>query len=62
MPYNVPAFAEAVVRFLKDSSMAQLAGQRGREYVVRERSYSKLADEIDARYSKLIATNKRRLK
>jgi len=59
VPYNIPAFTEAVVRFLKDSSMAQLAGQRGREYVVRERSYSKLADDINARYSKLIATNQR---
>ena len=62
VPYNVPAFAAAIVHFLKDRSMARLAGQRGREYVLRERSYSKLADEINARYSKLTAKNQTRLR
>jgi glycosyltransferase involved in cell wall biosynthesis len=61
VPYNVPAFAAAVLRFLKDRSMAKQAGQRGREYVVRERSYSILADYIDEQYSKLIIANQRRL-
>lgn len=61
VPYNVPAFAAAILRFLKDISMSQLAGQQGRKYVIRERSYSKLADDIHIQYSKLLAKNQKYL-
>ncbi len=55
VPYEASAVARAIAQFLRDPSGARQAGRQGREYVVRERSYTKLATEIEAHYARLLS-------
>ena len=55
VPYETHAFAEAIVRLLKDPVKAQEAGRQGRKYVLAQRSYDKLAGIIEEQYCRLLS-------
>ena len=56
--YSAEAFASAIVSYLRDPAAARMAGERGREYILRTRSYESLADAIEARYDDLLASRR----
>lgn len=60
VPYAPEAFAQAMVRYLRDPAAARMAGERGREYILRTRSYETLADAIEVRYHGLLASRRAR--
>ncbi|WP_022661407.1 glycosyltransferase family 4 protein [Paucidesulfovibrio longus] len=53
-PYDEAAFAEAMLRLLADPGEARRMGLRGREYVLANRTYSSIADRVDAVYRRLL--------
>jgi glycosyltransferase involved in cell wall biosynthesis len=48
--YEEGKFAEAIVALLRDPELAREMGQKGRQYVAEKRTYSKLADVVEAKY------------
>ena len=50
VPYEEEAFADAIVDLLAHPECSREAGQRGREYVLRNRSYSGLSELIEREY------------
>lgn len=54
VPYETGAFADAIVKILRDPESARLMGRRGREYVERKRSYKKIADAVEQKYNLLM--------
>jgi len=50
VPYEEGKFADAIVSLLRDPDLAREMGQRGRKYVAEKRTYSKLADLVEAKY------------
>jgi glycosyltransferase involved in cell wall biosynthesis len=54
VPYEEQAFADAVVRLLRDRDMARLMGERGRRWVLEHRVYRSLADEVESRYLTIV--------
>lgn len=61
VPYAAQAFASAIVSYLRNPAAARMAGERGREYIMRTRSYEALADAIEARYHDLVAGRRARM-
>jgi glycosyltransferase involved in cell wall biosynthesis len=47
VPYEEAAFAAAVVKLIEDPQQARLMGLRGRDYVLRHRSYAAIADRVE---------------
>jgi len=50
VPYRERAFAEAIADLLAHPDLSREAGQRGREYVLRNRSYTCLSELIEREY------------
>jgi glycosyltransferase involved in cell wall biosynthesis len=50
VPYHVDAFADAIVEILQNPERGVLMGQRGREYVERNRSYDRITDMVEETY------------
>ncbi|HEX76785.1 MAG TPA: glycosyltransferase family 4 protein, partial [Dehalococcoidia bacterium] len=50
VPFTPQAFAEAMIELLDNSEKAAKTGQRGREWVVKNRSYEILAQQVEQRY------------
>jgi glycosyltransferase involved in cell wall biosynthesis len=46
VPYEVGAFADAVVTLLKKPQLASEMGKKGREYVAKYRTYPRIADSV----------------
>jgi glycosyltransferase involved in cell wall biosynthesis len=53
--YDEQAFADAVVKLLRSPQEARAMGQRGREYVLKHRSYDVIADIVERRLVALTA-------
>jgi glycosyltransferase involved in cell wall biosynthesis len=49
VPYEESAFADAVVKLLRDPAAARLMGQNGRRYVLEHREYGVIAAEVEKR-------------
>ncbi len=54
VPFTPEAFASAIVELLDNPEKAAEMGRRGREWVVKNRSYEILAREVEKRYFKLL--------
>jgi len=54
VPFTSEAFASAIIELLDNPEKAIEMGQRGREWVVKNRSYEILFQQIEAEYIKLI--------
>jgi glycosyltransferase involved in cell wall biosynthesis len=52
--YEPQAFADAIVRLLRDPEGAAAMGARGRDYVSRNRSYAALSAALESRYLQLL--------
>jgi glycosyltransferase involved in cell wall biosynthesis len=51
--YNEEAFAEAIISLLNNPEMMRDMGLRGRKYVEQHRSYKKIAERVDNKYSQI---------
>jgi glycosyltransferase involved in cell wall biosynthesis len=54
VPYDVNAFADAVIELLTDRRVAEESGRRGYEYILKKRSYAQLASDVDAQYRRVL--------
>lgn len=54
VPYQEAAFAEAIVSILADPEGAAAMGRRGREYVERNRDYSRLGAQLASKYREIL--------
>ena len=54
VPYQVDAFADAVVTLLKNPELAREMGKKGREYVAKHRSYPRIADGVADMCNRLV--------
>jgi glycosyltransferase involved in cell wall biosynthesis len=54
VPYEEPAFADALVSLLRHPEMARQMGQRGRRYVIEHRSYGVIADGVEGRFVDIV--------
>ena len=48
VPYNEDAFADAVVKLLRAPELARAMGERGRRYIVENRSYGVIANNVES--------------
>ncbi|MBA7541075.1 D-inositol-3-phosphate glycosyltransferase [subsurface metagenome] len=55
VPFTSEAFAQAIIELLDNPERAAEMGKRGREWVVKNRSYEILARQVEKRYRELIA-------
>jgi glycosyltransferase involved in cell wall biosynthesis len=53
VPYEIDAFAEAILEILQNPEQALEMGIKGREYVEQNRSYDKIADLVEETYFRL---------
>jgi len=53
VPYEVNAFAEAIVKILDDTELAAEMGRKGREYVEKHRTNAVMTDVVEAEYLKI---------
>jgi glycosyltransferase involved in cell wall biosynthesis len=53
VPYEEGAFAEAIVRLLRDPLLAAKMGALGRAYVCEQRDYRSIAETLEATYRRL---------
>lgn len=54
VPYEEEAFAKAIIELLKNPEKAKLMGERGRKYVEKYRSYSRIADIVESKYFEIL--------
>lgn len=54
VPFTPEAFAEAIIELLDSPKQAVEMGQKGREWVIKNRSYEILARQVEKRYLELI--------
>ena len=47
VPWDEQAFTEAIVALLRAPDMARSMGERGRQYVLRHRTYGRIADLVE---------------
>ena len=52
--FEAESFAEGIIKLLDNPEMAKEMGRRGREWVVKNRSYERLAREVEKRYFELL--------
>ena len=57
VPYEVDAFADAIIKILTNRAMAQEMGEKGHEYAKRYRTYDYLADEVEQKYLEIVGGN-----
>ena len=55
--YDEEEFANAIIELLNDQKKAKEMGRKGREWVVRNRSYDILANNLEQRYFGLVQSN-----
>jgi glycosyltransferase involved in cell wall biosynthesis len=55
VPYEEEAFANAIVRLLRDPGLARKMGSQGRVYVEKYRDYKCIADMVEARYFQIMS-------
>jgi glycosyltransferase involved in cell wall biosynthesis len=54
--YEEQAFADAVVKLLRDPAAAQRMGERGRAYVLEHRAYGAIATTVERRFMDVVAS------
>jgi glycosyltransferase involved in cell wall biosynthesis len=54
VPYEVNAFADAIIALLKNPELAREMGKKGREYVAKHRSYPRIADGVADMCNRLV--------
>lgn len=57
VPFTTEAFARAMIELLDNVAKAEEMGQRGKEWVVKNRSYEMLARRLEERYTQLVMGN-----
>ncbi|MEO8464136.1 MAG: glycosyltransferase family 4 protein [Gammaproteobacteria bacterium] len=57
VPYEVRAFADAIITLLKDPERARAMGEQGRKYVAQFRSYPRIADGVASIYESIVGAN-----
>jgi len=55
VPYQVEAFADAIITLLKNPELAREMGKKGRDYVAKHRSYPRIADDVAAMCTRLVS-------
>lgn len=55
--YDEQAFADAALRLMADADEANAMGERGYNWVVANRSYTRLADDLEATYKEILAND-----
>lgn len=55
VPWDEDAFAKAIVQLLNSPQTAREMGERGRQYVLRNRSYQAIADLVEGRIAQVVA-------
>lgn len=60
VPWEENAFAEAICYLLAHPEDAQLMGRRGRQYVLKNRVYSRISDRVNRRFIDLFDANSSR--
>jgi glycosyltransferase involved in cell wall biosynthesis len=53
VPYDEQEFASAIIKILEDKATAREMGERGRRYVESERSYDRIAEDVERQYYEL---------
>ena len=54
VPYDEKAFAKAIVTLLKNEELTRKMGQNGRKYVIKNRSYHIIADNLESKYHEIL--------
>ena len=54
VPYAEDDFADAIVTLLHNPDLAKEMGIKGREYVLKNRTYSTISDSLETLYSSLL--------
>ncbi|MEO5702762.1 MAG: glycosyltransferase family 4 protein [Gammaproteobacteria bacterium] len=54
VPYDPAAFANAIVELLTDAPRSEEMGERGKDYVLKYRSYTPLAELVERTYQRLL--------
>ncbi len=54
VPYEEQAFADAIVYLLDHPDIAENMGRMGREYIVKNRTYSTIADQVEQKYFEIL--------
>jgi len=54
VPYSEDDFADAIVTLLRNPDLAQEMGMKGREYVLKNRTYSMISKSLETLYSSLL--------
>jgi len=57
--WDEEAFASAICEIVEDPKEAHSMGERGRAYVLSERTYAKIADHVESQYVNLVAETSR---
>ena len=55
VPYDVGAFATAIIKLLKNPQKAESMGKNGREYVKKSRDYPAIAAMVENKYQQILA-------
>lgn len=58
VPYDPAAFANAIIELLIDAPRAEEMGKRGKDYVLKYRSYTSLAELVEQTYLRLLGIAK----
>ena len=61
LPWDETAFADGIVRLLKDPNEAAMMGRKGRKWVEQNRTNAKIADVVERRYLELLDRSDQRL-
>ena len=54
VPYDEFEFSSAIITLLNDPALAREMGISGRNYVLENRVYSKIADNVEKQYKKIV--------
>jgi len=54
VPYEEKSFAEAVVKVMRDEGLANRMGQQGKRWVYENRTYSLIAERLEAEYTRIL--------
>ena len=54
VPYEEQAFADAIIYLLDNPDIAENMGRMGREYIIKNRTYRTIADQVEQKYLEIL--------